>query len=242
VEINVMTFNMHHGRGTDKKLSLERIAEVIRESQADIIGLNEVDRYFSKRSGYIDQISWLANRLKMNYAFGETIALQSKDSAAPRQYGNAFLSRYPIVWEKNHPVTFHSRVTEGRSLLETHVQLHEQLLKVYITHLSLNPLTHKKQTEFILEKALNDSHPVIMMGDWNMKPGARAWKKITRYFTDVCDAAGEGAYYTFPSFRPSLQLDYIFVSRDIHVASVEVIKKFSSTSDHLPLKAELLIT
>lgn len=45
-----MTFNMHHGRGTDGKLSLERIANVIEESKADLIGLNEVDKHFSKEA------------------------------------------------------------------------------------------------------------------------------------------------------------------------------------------------
>lgn len=237
-----MTFNMHHGRGTDGKLSLERIASVIEESKADLIGLNEVDKHFSKRSDYIDQISWLAKHLKMEQAFGGGITLRSKDSKVCRQYGNAFLSRYPIVLEKNNLLAFGPRIIEGRSLLEIHVQLCEQLLKVYVTHLSLNPLLRKKQVNFIIEKIMNEPHPVIIMGDWNMRSGAREWKKMSEYFTDVCEAAGKGAYYTFPSSRPRLQLDYIFVSRDIHTVSVEVIKKTSVASDHLPLKATLLLT
>lgn len=238
MEFNVMTFNIHHGRGTDGKLSLERIAKVIEESKADLIGLNEVDRYFSKRSEYIDQVSWLAKHLKMNHAFGEAITLRSKDSTVHRQYGNAFLSRYPIVLEKNHFFTFNSRMAEGRSLLESHVQLCERLLKVYVVHLSLNPFIHKQQTDFIIEKVMNEPQSAVIMGDWNMRPGARAWKKMLRYFKDVCDA-GKGMCYTFPSFRPRFQLDYIFVSRDICIASAEVIKKIPSSSDHLPLKATL---
>lgn len=236
-----MTFNMHHGKGIDGKLNLERIAKVIEESKADLIGLNEVDRYFSKRSDYIDQISWLAKHLKMNQAFGEVIRLRSKDSKVCRQYGNAFLSRYPIVLEKNNLFTFGSRITEDRSLLEIHVQLYERLLKVYVTHLSLNPFFHKKQVDFIIRKIMDEPHPVIIMGDWNMRSGSGAWKKMIRCFTDVCEAAGKGACYTFPSFQPKLQLDYIFVSRDIYPVSVEVIKKTPAASDHLPLKATLLL-
>jgi endonuclease/exonuclease/phosphatase family metal-dependent hydrolase len=237
-----MTFNMHHGRGTDKKLSLERIAEVIQESQADLIGLNEVDRHFSKRSNYMNQVSWLAKHLKMNQAFGETVTLQAKGSTVVRQYGNAFLSRYPIALEKNHSFTVGSGITEGRSLLEIQVQLDKQLLKVYVTHLSLNPFIHKKQTDFIVEKTRGSSHPIVIMGDWNMRPGAKAWKRMTRYFADVGEVVGKGVCYTFPSFRPKLQLDYIFVSHDIHISSVEVIKKIPAASDHLPLKATLLLT
>ncbi|WP_047155243.1 endonuclease/exonuclease/phosphatase family protein [Aneurinibacillus tyrosinisolvens] len=239
LEINVMTFNIHHGRGTDRKLNLERIAKVIQESKADLVSLNEVDRHFSKRSDYIDQVSWLAKYLEMNHAFGEAYTLQSKDSTVLRQYGNAFLSRYPIVLEKNHLLTF-NRFTENRSLLEIGVQLPKQLFKVYVTHLNLNPFIHKKQTNFIVGKIEEDSQPVVIMGDWNMKPEVKAWKKMTRHFIDVCYAAGKGTYCTFPSFRPKLQLDYIFVSPDIHVASVEVVEINSSASDHLLLKTTLL--
>ena len=56
-----MTFNIHHGKGVDKQANLSRIAEVIDICNADIIGLNEVDRHFSKRSLYEDQAGWLAN-------------------------------------------------------------------------------------------------------------------------------------------------------------------------------------
>src|SRR4051794_39354446 len=100
MELNVMTFNIHHGRGTDRKLNIGRISQVIKESNADLIGLNEVDRFFSKRSDYIDQISWLAKHLEMNYAFGEAITLRSKKTNITRQYGNAFLSRYPIIFQQ----------------------------------------------------------------------------------------------------------------------------------------------
>lgn len=50
-------------------MDLYRIAEVIAKSDADIIGLNEVDRHFSKRSDYEDQINWLAKQLNMDSAF-----------------------------------------------------------------------------------------------------------------------------------------------------------------------------
>ncbi|WP_237088696.1 endonuclease/exonuclease/phosphatase family protein [Paenibacillus larvae] len=50
MEFRVVTFNIHHGRGTDRKLNLDRIAQVIEKSQADVIALNEVDKYFSRRA------------------------------------------------------------------------------------------------------------------------------------------------------------------------------------------------
>lgn len=48
-----MTFNIHHGRGIDRKLDLRKIKDVIKSSRADIIALNEVDKEFSFRSKYV---------------------------------------------------------------------------------------------------------------------------------------------------------------------------------------------
>ncbi|WP_044640350.1 endonuclease/exonuclease/phosphatase family protein [Risungbinella massiliensis] len=242
MKLNVMTFNIHHGRGTDRKLSLERIAQVIKESNANLIGLNEVDRSFSKRSNFADQISWLAKQLQMEYAFGGAITLKSKNANTPRQYGNAFLSQFPILFQKNHLLPYQSRFSESRSLLEIHILVQQVVLKAYVTHFSLNPLIHRKQTDFLLQQVMNDLHPTIIMGDWNKRPHSKSWHNMMEHFVDVCHAVGKGPYYTFPSTKPKVQLDYIFVSRDLKVKSVEVEQKLPVASDHLPLKAGLVLT
>jgi endonuclease/exonuclease/phosphatase family metal-dependent hydrolase len=236
-----MTFNIHHGRGTDRKLNLERIAEVIQTSNVDLIALNEVDRFFADRSKYMDQVAWLAKHLQMEYAFGETVTLPSPHSTSLRQYGNALLSRHPIIFAENHLLAFRSRIVENRAVLEVDIQLSTQVLKIYVTHLSLNPLIHRRQMDFMIEKSSPVSCPIILMGDWNMRPNSRAWRRITRYFTDACQVVGQGACLTFPSFQPRFQLDYIFVSQPIDVTFVEVMKQIPQASDHLPLKAKLVV-
>ena len=49
-----MTYNIHHGKGIDKVVDLKRIADVITQSGAEIIGLNEVDIHFSNRSHFVN--------------------------------------------------------------------------------------------------------------------------------------------------------------------------------------------
>lgn len=241
MQLKVMTFNIHHGRGIDRKLDLNRIAEVIQESEADLIGLNEVDRYMGIRSGNMDQIEWLANRLKMNYAFGSTFSLQSRRFGC-RQYGNAFLSRYPITFQNNYPLSLRFPIMETRSLLEVSVCILTKSLKFYVTHLSMNPFFRKKQLDFIIDKMTKEKQPSILLGDLNFKPGTKAWTKLTAFLKDASDAAGHTqSYCTFPSFRPILQLDYIFVSRNFHVAAVEVIQKKPRASDHLPLLSQIIL-
>lgn len=234
-----MTYNIHHGRGSDKQVDMYKIAEVIEKSDADIIGLNEVDKHFSKRSCYEDQISWLAKQLNMHQAFSPSLSLKPKNVTTVRQYGNALLSRYPIITKRSYSFDFVYGLIEGRSLLEATIQMNNQLFQIYVTHLSLNPFLHKKQTDFIVNQLHKQSHPVIIMGDWNMKPGTRGWRKITRELQDVWQIAGQGKGYTYPSLRPRIRLDYIFVSHNLRVLEVEVAIKMSKGSDHLPLKATL---
>lgn len=234
-----MTFNIHHGKGIDKQADLYRIADVIDKSDADIIGLNEVDEYFSKRSLYEDQISWLSNQLNMEHAFSPSISIKSKNLSKVRQYGNALLSRYPIVAKKSHLFNFIPGLIEGRSLLDTAIQINNELFQIYVTHLSLNPFLHSMQIDFILNQHGKNPHPIILMGDWNMNPGSRGWTKLTYHFQDAWHIGGKGTGYTYPSHRPRSRLDYIFVSQNLKVVEAKVVTKMPNASDHLPLTATL---
>lgn len=239
MEIKVMTFNIHHGKGIDKQVDLSRIAEVIEKSDADIIGLNEVDKHFSQRSLFEDQTSWLAKQLNKEHFFSPSLSIKSKNSTMVRQYGNALLSRYPIVKKEGHLFDYISGLIEGRSLLNATIQINKQFIQIMVTHLSLNPFLHRKQTEFIVNQLQHFPHPIIIMGDWNMKPGSRGWRKLTDKVQDTWHVSGKGLGYTYPSFRPKMRLDYIFVSHDLQVIKAEVITQTLKSSDHLPLKATI---
>jgi endonuclease/exonuclease/phosphatase family metal-dependent hydrolase len=240
MEIKVMTFNIHHGKGIDKQADLSRIAEVIEKSDVDIIGLNEVDKHFSKRSLFEDQTSWLAKQLKLESFFSPSLSIKSKNSPEVRQYGNALLSRYPIVSKKTRSFNYIPGLIEGRSLLDATIQINKKLYQIMVTHLSLNPFLHRKQTDFIIDQFQTYPHPIIIMGDWNMKPRSRGWRRLTNKVQDTWNVSGKGPGYTYPSHRPYMRLDYIFVSPGLQVVKTEVITKTLESSDHLPLKATIL--
>ncbi|WP_307891629.1 endonuclease/exonuclease/phosphatase family protein [Bacillus swezeyi] len=240
MEITIMTFNIHHGKGADKRLDLQRIADVITESDADIIGLNEVDKHFSKRSDYEDQVAWLASQLQMYHAYSPSLSLSSGQASPERQYGNALLSRFPIVEEKHHLFNFVTGLIEGRSLLETTVRIDQKLFRLFVTHFSLNPFLHRKQTDFLLERILKLEEPAVVMGDFNMKPHSKGWQKVAGALYDTWKEAGEGPGFTYPSHRPKKRLDYVFTSPSLHVSKAEVVTIDPSASDHLPLKAVMM--
>src|SRR5215831_16802918 len=66
-KLRIMTYNIHVGVGMDKKLDLQRIADVIKQERPDLVGLQEVDRGVKRTEGK-DEIAELAQMTKMDYA------------------------------------------------------------------------------------------------------------------------------------------------------------------------------
>ena len=92
--IRVMTYNIHHAEGMDGKINLDRIANLINSYRANFVGLQEVDRH-ANRSNNLDMVLELARLTGMYWAFGKNLELNNGD------YGNAILSSYPILDQKN---------------------------------------------------------------------------------------------------------------------------------------------
>jgi endonuclease/exonuclease/phosphatase family metal-dependent hydrolase len=67
-----MTYNIHVGVGMDKKLDLQRIADVINRERPDLVGLQEVDRGVKRTEGK-DEIAELAALTRMEYAFAPNL-------------------------------------------------------------------------------------------------------------------------------------------------------------------------
>ncbi|OCA85726.1 hypothetical protein A8F94_12690 [Bacillus sp. FJAT-27225] len=241
MDFRVVTFNIHHGIGVDKELDLGRIASLLKSLDADIIGLNEVDRFFSERSAFQDQAKYLAKELQYDHVFGPAVTMEGLDGNEKRQFGNALLTRLPIIEPKNYPFDFLPKVIEDRALLEVALKTGDQTLKVFVTHLSLALFQHKKQSSFILNKVNEIKGPSIVMGDWNMTPRSRTWRRVTEQLTDVWTETHQRSSggHTFPSRRPFRRLDYIFVNRYFNVVDCEVVTSEREISDHLPVLATL---
>lgn len=95
--LRILSYNIHHGEGVDGKLDLERIAGVIRSVSPDLVSLQEVDRKVI-RSKSVDQPAELARLCDMKVVFEKNIELQGGE------YGNAILSKLPILSHRNHPL------------------------------------------------------------------------------------------------------------------------------------------
>jgi endonuclease/exonuclease/phosphatase family metal-dependent hydrolase len=206
--IRVMTYNIHHGEGTDGKLDLERIADLIRRQKADVVALQEVDRGV-ERTGRRDLIAELATLTKMRYVFRKNIPYQGGE------YGNAILSRFPVLEEANHHYKM-LRPGEQRGLLRALLNVSGRKLLLLNTHIDYRPedferLSNVEEIAGILPGYGNV--PVILCGDFNDVPNSRTHAKVKEIFVDSWEAVGTGEGPTYSSTRPEKRIDYVFVKK-----------------------------
>jgi endonuclease/exonuclease/phosphatase family metal-dependent hydrolase len=234
MELKLLTFNIHHGKGLDKRVNLERIAKIIKVSEADIIGLNEVDVTFGKRSHFKNQAAILSDLVKMNYVFGPVIRKESRDHTEG-EYGNVILSRLKINSHSNHMLFTYSYLAEPRGVLEAKFEVLGKIISVFVTHLSINPFLQRKQL-MDLENIFKGKNNVVLMGDLNIKPLSKNYSTLCRILKDTI---GKEEGFTYPSKNPRKKLDYIFVSQEIAVMESKVLTDFPEASDHLPLMTKI---
>lgn len=253
MRLTVMTYNIHSGVGADLKLDLDRIADLIRDQGADIVGLCEVDQG-TTRSGRVDQARHIAERLGYHYVYGPNFMY---DGGA---FGNAVLSRYPIVSSANHPLP-NVHFNEPRGLLEAQVDTGGGILTVFVTHLDVEYADSRlAQAWAVVEISSKVAGPKVVMGDLNASPtGTPEIAALLRHFNDTqqvyrvlvdsAELVKEGLFardylkggYTYDAYDPARRIDYILTSFDIKVPAAAGAARVPRilASDHLPYVAAI---
>ncbi|MEX1212884.1 MAG: endonuclease/exonuclease/phosphatase family protein [Balneolaceae bacterium] len=230
--VRVMAYNIHHAGGMDGVVDIERIANVIRESGADIVALQEVDVMVG-RSGHIHQVRELARLTGLEHtAFGANIDLDEG------WYGTATLSRFPILEEKN--THFEQIGPEQRGVLETLLDVNGEELLFLNTHLDHRGEDDRERILYVneaREKILPrySAERVLFAGDFNTRPDSEAYRLVTEYMTDSWVEIGKGEGNTIPSNDPNRRIDYIFYQGDLRPVHAWVPR--TTASDHLPVAA-----
>jgi endonuclease/exonuclease/phosphatase family metal-dependent hydrolase len=241
--LRVMTFNIHHGAGADG-LDLARIAQVIRDSDLDVVGLQEVDRHFDARSDFVDQAGWLARELNMHVVYGANLDLDPLSPDQPRrQYGTAILSNAPILeWDNTYLPRFGNH--EQRGLLRARINVRGVPVQVYNTHLQHNDAAERVvQAQAITQLIGTPTDSVVLVGDLNATPAAPEIRTLVEQLVDAWAAAGVGSPSTYPSEDPQSRIDYIMQSGDVVARTVAVVTTplAGSASDHLPVVADVAL-
>lgn len=235
--LRMATFNIHHGVGEQGDLAIARTAEVIAAMDVDVIGLQEVDRFWAQRSAFADQAVELAERLGMRMAFGASLRRGGEDRGPRREYGVALLSRHPVQDAQNTLLP-RPRRGEQRTLLDATIDIGGGVLRCLTTHLQHRSRTERKaQAEAISAVVGSESVPTVLMGDLNARPEAPEVQALTAHLVDTWALRGEGDGHTFRASKPVARIDYVLASPGIGVEHARVVS--TDASDHLPLTVGL---
>ena len=245
--LRVMTYNIKHGQTNaacpqplvtpgqlptpDCNLDLQAAIAVIREHHPDIIGLQEIDRFWA-RSGYQDEPAVLATALGMEHRCYAANLNHPADSHAdrPHQYGTLILSRFPIRTCSTTPLP-RTGENEQRGFTLAVIDVRGVALQFYNTHLHVTQADRLLQTAAIAQ-AIDAAAPgaKIMVGDFNARPTATELEPLFARFTDAWTkvgvaAAGNPEGLTSPATvdgHPRNRIDYVLVSSAAAVGAAHV--------------------
>jgi endonuclease/exonuclease/phosphatase family metal-dependent hydrolase len=224
----IATYNVHKCVGLDRRRDPGRIAAVLNELQADVIGLQEVDNR-SDSTSESAQMDFLAEKSGYKAVPGYTIK-HSKGS-----YGNALFTRRPVLEKSEIDLTFRRR--EPRGAIEAVLLIEDIPITVIVTHLGLTFSERRRQIACLSDVIRRKPHRLlILLGDTNeWFPAHRGIRLLHRML------GKSPAIRSFPSRLPLFPLDRIWVKpKDaLKKAWVHRSRLAARASDHLPVVGEV---
>ena len=223
--VTIASYNIHKGEGLDRRVDLDRIAQVLEEIDADLVGLQEVFRPQALR---------LAQLLGVHVAMGPT---RERDG---HPYGNAVLTRLAIRGSRIFDLSRPSREPRGGIRLDL-TMADGGLLHVFNVHFGLKIRERREQVHMLVrEHILHDelTGPRVVVGDLNeWFPGA-VGRTLRR------ELAGPRIRRTHPAPLPLFPLDRIYWDRDLGADGFRVHRSRLArvASDHLPVVARLRLS
>ena len=233
--LKVLTYNIQHGvdhlhrlKTNEMVVNLDSIVKIIKSVDPDVVTLNEI--YDSAKFG--NQTKYIADKLGYYYYFGKAIFLHGGN------YGNALLSKYPLVNPeviaipdatlKEEDVYYESRAMIKASVIKDDIKYN-----IFSTHFGLAKEEQNNGTRLILS-LVKDLDNVIFMGDLNFTPDDKNYLEISKVLKNTVDQEVK----TFKSHNPTDRIDYIFISNDLDVLEGEVLNIVFT--DHLPVYAKIV--
>lgn len=227
--VRVASYNVHAGIGSDGAFEPARIARVIAELGADVVGLQEVH----SGAGEFSMLDELGRATGMNAVAGPTHTRETHGD-----YGNALLTRHPILSVRQLDLAVWGR--EPRGALDVVIDCGYKL-RVLATHLGLRPWERRDQVARLLQALGEDEGEhgpltTVLLGDineWFLWGRPLRW--LHKHFRSL------PARRTFPSAWPLLALDRIWVKPFGLVRRVQAHRSPAArlASDHLPLIADI---
>ncbi len=232
--LRVATYNIHRCRGLDGRTSVERIADVIRAIDADVVALQEVIGAGSNSAGQAEELGAL---LGMGWVMAPARHLRNC------LFGNVVLSRNPIRHHSQYDLSW--RTCEPRCCQRVDVAVGNDTLHLYNVHLGTALLERRHQAGR-LSAILHDRRigvPKVVLGDFNEWMRGLATQMLSERLKSIDLRQHLRRRRTYPGVFPVLHLDHIYYEGQVEVVKLELPRTRLSlmASDHLPLVAELKV-
>lgn len=228
--LRVATYNICKSVGTDLRRRPDRVLAVLRELDADVVAVQEVDRRFGERATALSPEAIEAETPYFAVPFGVR-------PASLGWHGNVLLARRGTAVRGTRRLELPALEPRGAVLAD--LQVNGTEVRVIGMHLGLIGHWRRRQARAVLMclEALEDPLPTVMMGDlneWTLDGGC------LKLFARHHHVAAPGP--SFHSRRPFVPLDRIITSLDLRVeaAGVHQSAKARVASDHLPVWAEIV--
>jgi endonuclease/exonuclease/phosphatase family metal-dependent hydrolase len=223
----LVNYNVHMGVNTRGQVDLEAIASAIEAENPDVVTLQEVARGWAT-NGTTDVASWLSARLEMRYVYGP---------AADGQFGNAVLSRLPIIGSTAGELP-QSTGSMTRGYVEAVLDIDgiggSRTLRVFSTHLQneeANEPARMAEIPVLLDAWAGVPRTVIA-GDMNAEPHSAEIEALTDAgLSSAQDEAGNPGAPT--SWIDGTRIDYVFGSEGVKFDDFDIGR--TRASDHLPM-------
>jgi endonuclease/exonuclease/phosphatase family metal-dependent hydrolase len=221
------SYNVHRCIGRDRRHEPDRIVDVLRELDADVIGVQEI----AAREGVegdVDQLAHLARA-----AGYESVAAPTRHHARGH-FANGLLHRGRVLDVARLDISLAGR--EPRGLLDVRLEHAGEAVRVLVTHFGMSALDRLFQARRLLKLLGEDrEQPTIVLGDFNEWFPGPALRRLQARL------GRPPAVATFPSGRPILALDRIWVQP---LAALVEVRAHATplarmASDHLPVKATI---
>lgn len=223
--MKIMTFNTEHCFNfISKTIDFNKVAELIIDYGADVVGLNEM-RGEGPDPEYTAQVEKLAELTGMKYYYFAP-AIQLPEGP----YGNGILSKIPFVKTETVLIPDPVKRLYREDYYETRCILKAELVggvTLLITHVGLNPDEKLNAVATIVDNILDEK--CVLMGDFNMRPQDDMLSPIFERMLDASEGFCNDKM-SFPSDAPDRKIDYIFTSHDAKVISADIPAKI--VSDH----------
>ena len=237
----VLSMNVHKGLSPlHRHSTIYQLRQKMRSQDPDLLFLQELQQEHRGRVRRFSQwpltelTHFLSEDFWHDWHYGKNV--EYRDG----HHGNAILSKHPQQKGNNYDISAYR--FEGRGLLHSIAKLDgfSQSVHCFCVHLALFERGRERQLEAIIRhiQDLTQNGPTIVAGDFNDWRNRVSAPMKTAGFHEVFEVLTGSPAKTFPSVKPLLPMDRIYV-RGLKIHSAQILHEWLKLSDHLGITAEL---